>query len=440
MTMKEQSIVRHTMVAQGIMPSRWKQLVLVTGILFLLVLFISFSNIKLEFSIVHQSALHNINQSYKKSMDKPEEGVVHKGKNDNISADVQMPDKYQSHPDSLKDRAENLIVTVDNVSSFSPKIQENSNLSSGTFVYEGSSLYQAVISIHDALYKKPEKEMCQHRTPGAYIVGVAKSGTRELIDFLAMHPQIKIFRNKENKSYLAGKRMLLNEQTRKTFARRMPCTYSDQIGLVKSDGFFYKPDVPMLLKTLNQKLKVIVIVREPISRLISQVTFRYRKHITKPTYPKPSGHFQETAQHKLGIDRYIMNEHGKLYNTSFLLWSKYDECLERYLKVFPREQIMVIEANEFKTNPAVVFNSVTSFLGLKTIPVERYFVFNEAKGFYCIRFHSDINKIACFPDCRGRRNSVQLKPRTKHLLKEYFSPHNEKFFQLLGKRYDWQFH
>lgn len=310
------------------------------------------------------------------------------------------------------------------------------NKSTWQTVYDEDVLYQNVKSIHDAHFVKPENETCQQRYPGAYIVGVGKSGTRELTDFLAMHPQILIFRTK-NKGYQFGKNVFLNNLTLKAIPRRMPCTFSNQLGLVKADKFFTDANMPKLLKAMNQDLKVIVIVREPISRYISHLTFEhFMKHKSRQN---PYGSFNVIVKRMRDIEHIIRKTNGELDKTKTFNMSLYDESFERYQKVFSSDQILIIEANEFKNNPVSVFYRVVAFLGLEHFPAENYFVYNEDKKFYCVRVCAADNKMACYGEYRGKKSPVRLEPNTKELLREYFKPHNDHFFELIGRRFDWQY-
>lgn len=302
-----------------------------------------------------------------------------------------------------------------------------------TAVHDEDVLYQKIISIHDSHFTKPLNETCEKRVPGAYIVGVPKSGTRELTDFLAMHPQIRIYRN-GRKNYQFSSKTIENIGK---IQRSMPCLYSNQIGLVKSDSFFRTPHMPKVLKDMNSNLKVIAIVREPIARLLSHLTYNYyRRHRPKENRFNV---FHDVVKNIPELDGRIIDENGKLCDTNMLRASTYDNCLKWYLDMFPRKQILIIEGEEFKYNPAAVLKRVASFLELEMFPAERYLVYNEEKRLYCIQSRGVTNEMVCYGNNRGQTRPKELKPDTRRKLEEYFTSHNEKFFELLGKRFNWSY-
>ena len=54
-------------------------------------------------------------------------------------------------------------------------------------------LRQSIEMIHQKNFNKPPNETCVKRLPSAIVIGVAKSGTRELVDFVHLHPHIQIY-------------------------------------------------------------------------------------------------------------------------------------------------------------------------------------------------------------------------------------------------------
>ena len=57
----------------------------------------------------------------------------------------------------------------------------------------------------------------------------------------------------------------------------------------------------------------------------------------------------------------------------------------RWLEVFPREQIYVVDGDQFISSPWIELRNLETFLGLNTELSENNFYFNQTKGFYCGR-------------------------------------------------------
>lgn len=302
-------------------------------------------------------------------------------------------------------------------------------------VYNENDLYKMVQSIHNRHFVPPLNEKCKYRVPDAYIVGVAKSGTRELTDFMYMHPQIAIVRKKvTSKNYKLPTSLLRNEN-REKIENNMPCTFSNQVGLVKADSLLTQTEMPRHLKSINPNMKIIAITREPISRIVSQMAYWY--YIKKRK--KRGADFNKIINDLPDLDSSLRSTAGDLIMSKYVKMSIYEDGLKSYLNVFPRDQILVINSDMLKHDPVGVFKNVTSFLGLSTFPAEKFFVLNSERNFYCIRNVFIDSEMICYGLNRGQIKQPELQPETKQLLVDFFSQKNERFFKLLGERFEWKY-
>ena len=293
-------------------------------------------------------------------------------------------------------------------------------------IFDEKVLYETVQNYHNSFRRWKTDENCLQRTPQCIIIGVKKCGTRELIDFMAIHPNIVI---KRKPSYEINY-FLKPLESLKWYRSRMPCSYSDQITVTKSPLYFSNPFVPERLCMYNESLKMIVLVREPIQRLLSAVSFEYFK-----TKPKLMQDLSKLPPMDAAIVDHVTGSVNRLHLEVKL--STYDTAMQRYLKYFTRDQIMIIETNELKNNPAKVLKEVEKFLGLKHVISENMFVFNIEKKHHCLKRQN--GGMACYGIDRGRTVQKQLQNNTIQILKRYFAKHNENFFRLINKRFDWNY-
>ena len=287
-------------------------------------------------------------------------------------------------------------------------------------------LRESINNHHIKNFLKPENETCKQRLPTCILIGVFKSGTRELVDFLRLHPHIEIFARKRgyemsffSKNYGKGEDWL---------KQHMPCSYSNQITLMKHAGYFHNTIVPERIKRFNEKVKLILMVREPFSRALSSYVFRQQNH------QKKFGYIQENTFSSL-----VLNADGNaVLNSSFYVrHSVYDEPMMFWLKYFNLSQFLVVESDEFKHDPVSVLHKVERFLGLENLITPDMVVLNKEKGFYCIQSDLTDTGMACYPENRGKKKQITVSPRTKAKLKEYFKPKNERFFKIIGKSFNW---
>ena len=92
----------------------------------------------------------------------------------------------------------------------------------------------------------------------------------------------------------------------------------------------------------------------------------------------------------------------------------YVDKIKRWMEVFPKEQFLIIQSEEFFKNPSKIYNDVLEFLGLIPFSIGEF----KIKG--------KVNK---------NRN---IDDDFRNELVEYFKPHNKRLYDFLGKSFDWE--
>lgn len=279
-------------------------------------------------------------------------------------------------------------------------------------------LRESIHSHHVKNFVKPANERCKRRLPVCVVIGVAKSGSREIMDFMSLHPNIEIYWHAatyEN-PYFANK----YHKGVEWFKSQMPCTYSNQITVIKNAWYFNNNYIPERIKRFDDNVKLILLLREPVSRAISQFMFFH-----------PRASFSDRTFDDIAVVNNSVNRKADSIKRSI-----YDEPMKNWLNYFKLDQFLFIESNELKSNPARVLNKVEDFLGLEHYITPDMFVLNKKKGFYCIKSNLTVNGMACYAQDRGRQQP-RVQPQTIRKLKEYFKPKNERFFKMIGQSFDW---
>ena len=62
--------------------------------------------------------------------------------------------------------------------------------------FDRGLIERAIEAIHESNLRKPQQETCKKRFPASIIIGVRKCGTRELLNFLHLHPHVELYQNK----------------------------------------------------------------------------------------------------------------------------------------------------------------------------------------------------------------------------------------------------
>lgn len=105
----------------------------------------------------------------------------------------------------------------------------------------------------------------ERRLPKCIIIGVRKCGTRALLEFLNIHPAVQKASDEvhffdDDSKYILGLDWYRNQ---------MPYSLPEQVTIEKSPAYFITESVPRRIYAMNPLIKLIIIVRDPVTRLIS---------------------------------------------------------------------------------------------------------------------------------------------------------------------------
>ncbi|XP_061472455.1 heparan sulfate glucosamine 3-O-sulfotransferase 3A1-like [Rhineura floridana] len=254
------------------------------------------------------------------------------------------------------------------------------------------------------------------RLPQAVIIGVKKGGTRALLEFLRVHPDVRAagaephFFDRNYGRGLAWYRDL------------MPRTLDGQITMEKTPSYFVTKEAPARISAMSKGTKLIVVVRDPVTRAISDYTQTLSKKPDIPTF--------ESLTFK--------NRTTGLIDTS---WSAiqigiYAKHLENWLLYFPIGQILFVSGERLISDPAGELGRVQDFLGLKRIITDKHFYFNKTKGFPCLKKAEGSSKPHCLGKTKGRTHP-SIDQEVVQRLREFYRPFNMKFYQMTGHDFGW---
>uniref|UniRef100_A0A8C1VS96 Sulfotransferase n=1 Tax=Cyprinus carpio TaxID=7962 RepID=A0A8C1VS96_CYPCA len=77
------------------------------------------------------------------------------------------------------------------------------------------------------------------------------------------------------------------------------------------------------------------------------------------------------------------------------------------------------------------------FLGLQRIITDKHFYFNKTKGFPCLKKPEGSSRPHCLGKTKGRTHP-RIDPEVIQSLREFYQPHNLKFYQMAGMDFGWQ--
>jgi len=186
--------------------------------------------------------------------------------------------------------------------------------------------------------------------------------------------------------------------------------------------------VPERVRAMNSTIKLLVIFRDPLTRAISDFT-QLRSHAATANSGEPV-----SLQPQRSFEQLAMLPDGNV-NVAYrpIAVSIYHHFLLRWLDVFPRKQILVVNGDLLIKDPVPELKRIETFLGLEHKITRDNFYFNHTKGFYCLR-----NETAdkCLRETKGRKHPY-VSPVVVTKLRQFFSDHNRKLYELLGEDLAW---
>lgn len=201
----------------------------------------------------------------------------------------------------------------------------------------------------------------------------------------------------------------------------MPPTSDGQLTIEKTPSYLVTKDVPRRIFKMSKNIKLIVVVRDPVTRAVSD----YAQAISKRPDIKS---FEQFA---------FLDNKTRLVDTSWgaIKIGVYAKHLEKWLQFFPMEQFHFVSGEGLITNPAQEIENVQKFLGLDRLITKRNFHLNGSKGFPCLRKFGS-GRPHCLDKSKGRPHP-RIDPDILKRLRDFYRPFNAKFYQMCGRDFGW---
>ncbi|NEP80265.1 MAG: sulfotransferase domain-containing protein [Okeania sp. SIO3B3] len=260
--------------------------------------------------------------------------------------------------------------------------------------------------------------------PSFIIIGAQKSGTTSLYNYMIEHPQILPAAQKEL-HFFNWRSKRGNRETAEGvdwYLSQFPTIASgkDLITGEATPDYLLDPYTPQKMFKLLPDVKLIVILRNPVDRAISQY---YHNRSIKKRMMEPLS-FQKAIEKE---PERINNEKSKLmldenYRSlfhrkySYLERGIYIEQLEKWMGIFPRENFLILKSELFFENRDLTLRQVFNFLGLPD--------------------HQVTNKKK-YNDLHSKKFYKPISEKIRSNLAAYFKPYNQKLEEYLGMKFNW---
>ena len=128
------------------------------------------------------------------------------------------------------------------------------------------------------------------------------------------------------------------------------------------------------------------------------------------------------------------------FSFSHLRHGFYAQHLETWLKFFPKEQLLILNAKDLYNNLDNIVSETFDFLNLPKYQIGSRIEKNKIDKIRPLGGHE--RNIYKNIDSKTRtlfnvQNYPEMKSETRKHLQDFFRPHNEKLFEMIGRRFDW---
>ncbi len=198
--------------------------------------------------------------------------------------------------------------------------------------------------------------------PTFLIIGAQKAGTSSLFEYLAEHPDVSGSFIKEvhffSRRHFAGVRAY-----RAIFPFLEPAAGRPMHVGEASPVYLFDEKVPARVWSLLPQVKLIAMLREPVSRAYSHYQHNVRRGRERRS-------FEEAVEDDLrkfergGIGRQPDETYEDFRQTSYVRRGFYLEQIERWFRLFDRRNFLLIRAEDFFSQPTAVTRRSMEFLGL----------------------------------------------------------------------------
>ena len=272
--------------------------------------------------------------------------------------------------------------------------------------------------------------LLKKRLPDALIIGVMKGGTSMLQNFIFIHPDVKGL-GKGEINFFSN---LFYKGTSWYFSM-LEAARDDEIVMEKSLYFHHKMASQRIWKTYGKKIKLILIVKDPVERLLSQYAMMI--------------HYRQTRQRFSQLVYKKVNGTFAVNNASNpVLTGNYADQMALWLSSgFDLTNFLIIDGHKFAQDPWPELVKLENFLGLRHMLTKDMFYLNETKGFHCVMPNFTFvdgtpsnHKGGCGPARCGRKHQV-LTDEERNLLYKFYAPKNQEFFTMVDMEFpDWDLH
>jgi len=246
--------------------------------------------------------------------------------------------------------------------------------------------------------------------PTTVIVGAQKAGTTQLYAYLVTHPRCFEAAKKEVDYFSKH-----SQRSVAWYRSRFPLAFrvARKQGHVMEASPSYLP-TPSALRQMRQvlpKTRVIVLLRDPVSRAFSHYQHKKTRHLE-------SRSFAEAVEAEIRTNAFpaqwgVALGEGAQPMLGYVARGYYALQLELLGKMYRRNRVLVLDSENLFADTAATCNRVFDYMGLEDFDVEPSKVYN--RGYY----------------------QEKIDPRVAEQLRAHYRPYDELLTEIVGQPFSW---
>ena len=253
--------------------------------------------------------------------------------------------------------------------------------------------------------------------PHFLIIGGSKSGKHSVLSYLNQHPDIKAGTKHNVGVYYFDS--TFEYKSLSWYKSHFPTKFSKFKIIGEASGTYLNhPLAPQRIKKTLPLAKFINFFRNPLDRA-------YSAHNHSSKYGWEHSSFEAAIESEIERINFMNDNPESIINNVdsvnylqflYLRHGHYASNLENWFKYFKKNQFMHFSTEDLDQNYDEIMNSLFVFFNLSKINLKK----------------EDRKWIGA-----GKGKYPSMNEKTRDFLIDYYKPHNEKLYNLIGEKFDW---
>jgi hypothetical protein len=248
--------------------------------------------------------------------------------------------------------------------------------------------------------------------PDFLIIGAKRCGTTSLFTNLPKHPSIINSHHDNmgffNDNFHLGVNWYKSFFPTQAFMEKSKKKYGTSLSFDTTTTYMEHSSTAENVKKTKPDMKIIIMLRNPIDRAYSQYnrTIKIDGIKSRNFEDVVMTEIEKLSDHKNTSFQILRDE------SNYIKKGLYYEQLKPWFELFPRKNIGIFSTEDFKNDSQKTYDKIFDFLELTE------FIIND-------------NEIM------EKGNYSPMDKKTRNFLSNFYKSHNEKLFQLIEQKFEW---